>query len=198
MLLTSLSDSAIALRSYTYSLAAAVSCFAAVVQCTGCGPSCPSQPTGCYPTTTLLSPIPDGPPAVYEVALRFRSGETEESDRCLAILPPPSDWTANVPASCERNSASAYVVRDVDIDCAVTYPAGASCSARANGFVLTIVRGGRVDDATIQLTQGGSSFSPITIQPAYQTVYPDGPSCPGSCDTSTTVIAFDSLVEPSR
>lgn len=71
-----------------------------------CGPTCPSQSSGCGAPTTLMIPLPAGTPQVYDIALSFRTGDDEETDRCLAILPPPEDWSGNLPVTCVRNSAS--------------------------------------------------------------------------------------------
>lgn len=166
----------------------------AAVSSAGCDPSCPSQPTGCGHSTTLRIPLPRGTPEVYELSLGFRAGDAEAAERCLVILPPPDDWTTNVPASCLRNEASVYVERAVDVDCSASFPEGAACSVDPQGFVLTIRRGGRVEEVTLQLSRGGQSFAPLRVQPPYRTHYPDGPDCPGSCDVSETVVSFDSLV----
>ena len=169
---------------------------ALIAALSGCGPTCPNQPTGCAASTTLLIPLPSGSPEVYDVALTFRTGEKQETDRCLAILPPPDDWTAGLPASCLRNSASVSVQRDLDVDCSVSYPEGASCSVNARGFVLSVRRAGRVDGVELRLTRAGTPFAPFALEPVYETFHPDGPDCPGACDVSSTVVSFEALVEP--
>jgi hypothetical protein len=162
----------------------------------GCGPSCPNPPTGCYPGTTLIVPLPAGTPEAYELSLSFRVGDTVDTDRCLVILPPPEDWGANLAASCQGGLVSVYVQRNLDADCSVTYPLGASCSVNANGFGLVIRRSQRVDEISVQMKREGVSFAPLVLAPAYEVFHPDGPECPGSCDVSEQVIAFDALVTP--
>ncbi len=163
---------------------------------TGCGPSCPNPPTGCYPETTLIVPLPAGTPEAYELSLSFRVGDTVDSDRCLVILPPPDDWGANLAASCQGGLVSVYVQQDFDADCSVTYPLGTSCSVNSKGFALVMRRSQRVDEISVQMKRAGQSFAPLVLTPAYEAFYPDGPECPGSCDVSQQVISFDALVTP--
>ena len=143
-----------------------------------------------------MIPLPAGLPHVYDIALSFRTGDEEETDRCLAILPPPEDWSGNLPVTCLRNSASLYIARDFDVDCSATFPEGASCSVDAEGFTLMILRYNRVDAVELQFKSGETTFSRVTVEPTYATHHPDGPDCPGSCEVASAVVSFDALNEP--
>lgn len=143
-----------------------------------------------------MIPLPTGSSQVYDISLSFRTGDDEQTDRCLAILPPPEDWTGNLPVTCLRNSATVYIDRDLEADCSVSYPEGASCSVEAKGFVLVIMGYSRVDAIDLQFKRDDTTFSLLTVEPAYIAQHPDGPDCPATCEEASAVVSFDALVEP--
>lgn len=162
---------------------------------TGCETPCPTQPSGCASGMTLQVLLPDQEPQVYELDLTFEIADEVQTDRCLLVLPLPKDWQGSGPVSCQKGS-TIIVARDVTVDCTYGYPEGASCSTKAGQQVLTLRPAGQVDAVELQLVQGATTHAPLRVEAVYERQYPDGPSCPGSCEQATAVVQLAALLEP--
>lgn len=172
---------------------------AAALAAAGCGSFCPSQPSGCVGHTSVLIPLPEGIPEAYELTVATRRDEYEYASRCLLIFPPPNDWPGSLPASCVGDAADVLVRPDLEAGCETTiYPTtGTECHVARTGFTLVVTARTAVDELSLAFAKGGVAYEPVSIVTDYHTVYPDGPSCPGSCEVSEQSLEYRSFFEPA-
>ncbi|MEZ4375870.1 MAG: hypothetical protein R3B07_33995 [Polyangiaceae bacterium] len=167
---------------------------AALTLTPACQPECPSQPTPCAVGGELRVELPLDPEFG---AYRLTVEGTDSVRSCLLIAPDLPGEKSWVSAECVGMYVTPVIESSCDSGCTPgpTIDCGSECTTEVTGYSAVIDYAGQLDTLTLTLEDSGGSYAPLEVTPEYQTEYPDGKSCGGSCQRATTSVSLDELLQ---
>lgn len=160
----------------------------------GCGPACPSQPTGCYAGGEVSVTLPNDPAlSAYSVSA---SADDQELGHCVLVAPNLEGEATWVGAECSGMRVEPVYESKCDSDCTPppNVQCSSGCSVQVTHYRLVVAFGGQPKALTLTLQDSQQEHAPYEVVPQYETMYPDGPACGNGCPHAETTLALQDLI----